>query len=493
MKILYYNWVDYLDDEGRGGGVTVYQRNLMQALESVDWAEPIFLSSGMSYDLGANAPRWERVHHGPKADRARRFEIVNSGVKSPAHHSFGDPAQVNEPATQAAFFDFIERTGPYDVVHFNNLEGLPATVLGLKARWPDTRVVLSLHNYYPICPQVNLWYQERVTCVDFAGGRNCVNCLEERHNPKVVRLSGALTYRLQRAGIRPGMWLYDTGFRWTMRQGWRVLGGLRRLIKGRAGGQDAPAVTAPSQDDGAGFAARRNTMLDLINTHCDRVLCMSDAVRAVALSYGIAPGLAHTSYIGTIQAESWARTTPRPSILADDGTLTLCFMGYMRRDKGFFFLLDALEAMPDAVVARLRLVIAARRGDGATMARIAALTPRLAGVEHIDGYRADDLDRLLGQVDLGVIPVLWHDNLPQVALEMHARHIPLLTADMGGAQELGNTPDMVFRAGDIADFTAKITAVLDGGFSADAYWQNAMAPLGMQTHIDELERHYSSP
>ena len=168
-------------------------------------------------------------------------------------------------------------------------------------------------------------------------------------------------------------------------------------------------------------------------------------------------------------------------------------MGYMRRDKGFFFLLDALEAMPDAVVARLRLVIAARRGDGATMARIAALTPRLAGVEHIDGYRADDLDRLLGQVDLGVIPVLWHDNLPQVALEMHARHIPLLTADMGGAQELGNTPDMVFRAGDIADFTAKITAVLDGGFSADAYWQNAMAPLGMQTHIDELERHYSSP
>ena len=24
MKILLYNWVDYLDDEKRGGGVTVY-------------------------------------------------------------------------------------------------------------------------------------------------------------------------------------------------------------------------------------------------------------------------------------------------------------------------------------------------------------------------------------------------------------------------------------------------------------------------------------
>ena len=46
----------------------------------------------------------------------------------------------------------------------------------------------------------------------------------------------------------------------------------------------------------------------------------------------------------------------------------------------------------------------------------------------------------------GVVPVLWHDNLPQVAIEMHARHIPLLTSDMGGAQELGNCPEMVFAA-----------------------------------------------
>ena len=33
MKILYYNWVDYLDAERRGGGVSVYQKNLIAALE----------------------------------------------------------------------------------------------------------------------------------------------------------------------------------------------------------------------------------------------------------------------------------------------------------------------------------------------------------------------------------------------------------------------------------------------------------------------------
>ena len=51
MKVLFYNWVDYLDDEKRGGGVTVYQRNVIRALEAVEDVETVFLSSGISYDL----------------------------------------------------------------------------------------------------------------------------------------------------------------------------------------------------------------------------------------------------------------------------------------------------------------------------------------------------------------------------------------------------------------------------------------------------------
>lgn len=156
MRILYYNWVDYLDEEKRGGGVTIYQRNLLQHLDAEGDVEELFLSAGLSYDLPPKAPRWGQVAHGPQEDRARRYEIINSGTLSPAHHSFGHPQQLRHDATKAAFFDFIDAKGPFDVVHFNNLEGLPAEVLELKSRWPETKVVLSLHNYYPVCPQVNL-------------------------------------------------------------------------------------------------------------------------------------------------------------------------------------------------------------------------------------------------------------------------------------------------------------------------------------------------
>lgn len=82
MKILFYNWVDYLDDEKRGGGVSVYQRNLIRALQA-EGTECHFLCSGISYDLLAAQPRWERIKHGPAENRSRRFELVNSGVLSP--------------------------------------------------------------------------------------------------------------------------------------------------------------------------------------------------------------------------------------------------------------------------------------------------------------------------------------------------------------------------------------------------------------------------
>lgn len=488
LRILYYNWVDYLDIENRGGGVSVYQRNLMTALQDRSGVDVTFLSSGLSYDLPAAAPRWEQVRHGVQQDRSRRYEIVNSGVLAPGHHAYGDPAQLEHAATVAAFFDFIEHTGPYDVIHFNNLEGLPVSALALKERWPHTQLILSLHNYYFSCPQVNLWHQERETCDDNEGGRKCAGCLPEQHNPRHIRIANGLSYRLRRLGLRPDGRAFRFLFVWSMRLARRLVRLGQALRRWRSAPQPGQTV-AP---DVTPFVTRRARIAATINRHCDRVLCVSDAVRRIAVHHGIDPTLTHTSYIGTREADAFAHTAPTASLLDQNGMLTLGYLGYMRRDKGFYFLLDALERLPDTLAQRIRLMVAARRGDAQTMERLEKLRTHLGGITYADGYSHDDLDPLLKQVDVGVIPVLWHDNLPQVAIEMHARHIPLLTADMGGAQELGNCPDMVFPAGNVAAFHDRVSALLEGRVDMHAYWQSAKAPTGMGEHVDALLlEHYS--
>lgn len=491
MRVLYYNWVDYLDDERRGGGVTVYQRNLMAALGDQATTDPVFLSSGISYDVRRSQVRWEQVRHGPDEDRARRYEIINSGVLSPAHHSFGNPAQLSDDATTEVFFDFVEQTGPYDVIHFNNLEGLPADVLKIKERFPQTKVILSLHNYYPICPQVNLWHQERVACTDFKDGMKCDTCLLHKPDERLVRLANAMAYHLKCHGVRPGTRRFDILFRQAMRIGSRsarAFSWLKRRMR-----KAPPSLTSGSvaNNPAQGFETRRDGMIARINQHCDLVLGVSDRVCEIAERYGISRDILRTSYIGARDAVKYDQTQPKPSILREDKTLTLAFLGYMRRDKGFFFLLNALEALPDELASRLRLLVAALPGPPEAMDRLASLQPHLAELRHVNGYTHDGMDELLADVDVGVVPVLWEDNLPQVAIEMHARHLPLLTADMGGAQELSRCPEMIFKGGDVASFGDRIRALLEGEVDMDRYWAGAMAPKRMDQHLDELNRHYT--
>ncbi len=86
---------------------------------------------------------------------------------------------------------------------------------------------------------------------------------------------------------------------------------------------------------------------------------------------------------------------------------------------------------------------------------------RFDTVTFYNGYTHAQLPRILAGVDLGVVPVLWEDNLPQVAIECVASGVPILTSNRGGAQELLNCPALVFKAGSTGDFLAKIEACLD--------------------------------
>ncbi len=483
MRILFYNWVDHLDRQQRGGGVAVYQRNLIAALTAVPGVQAAALTSGLAHDLRPGPPRWAPVATGPEREAARGYEIVNSGLLAPGHSDYGSPAQLSHGPTEDVFADFLHRTGPWDVVHFNNLEGIPAAALARAKQELGARVVLSLHNYYPFCPQVNLWHRERENCTDFDAGRRCVSCLPVVPNRRVARAALALSSRFGRGGALPGGQALGQALWVALRGAWR---GYRRLRGAGRTGTPAAAPAPVQPERAAAFANRRRQMVDLINRHCDAVLCVSDRVRQIAAHHGIAPGLLHTAYIGSREARNWQTTTPAARFLADDGTLHLAYLGYMRADKGFPFLLDALSALPDATLARLRLTVAAQKGAASMMTQMAALAPRLAGFRHLDGYSHDTLDQVLDGVALGVVPVLWQDNLPQVAIEMHARHIPVLASDLGGAQELGRCKALVFRAGDRADFARALEGVLSGAVQPGDYWQGAMAPVTMNEHLARL-------
>jgi glycosyltransferase involved in cell wall biosynthesis len=468
IKVLYYNWVDFEDEQQRGGGVSIYQRNLIDAATQCG-DEVWFLSSGVCYRPFSRRPFLREVK--ARTQGVRKFEIVNSTILSPGQEAF-DQDVTSSPEMDPLFVDFLREQGPFDVVHFNNLEGIPVSFLSLaRKHFPLAKIIYSVHNYFAFCPQVNLWFQERAACRDFRDGRKCVNCLIQPLHPRGTRRLYRLDYCLRKLGI-PAHCVVDRAIKWLifglLRSGYHLA---REVYRGKTFvtkvPQPACASRRPSKAtaildpaEASRFADRRRLFVEALNTYADHVLAVSRRVAELTVNFGIDPAKVRTLYIGTRFAEQ----RPRIAAMAPQATsdvLRIAYLGYMRLDKGFYFYLKALKKMPSALARRLALTFAAKIVDPHALVLIKRMAHRFASVTFYDGYTHVQLPDILSGIDLAVVPVLWEDNLPQVAIECVASGVAILTSDRGGAQELLGCRDLVFRAGSYTDFQGKIRKILD--------------------------------
>ncbi len=521
MKILLYNWVQYDDIESRGGGVRIYEKNLVEHLAGSSDHEVYTMASGLEHDFLDPRIRIEPTAniHG---SRVKSFTVVNSTVIAPGHHAFGSAHLFDEGEMLEVWHDFLERHGPFDVIQFDSLEGIPFTYLQVHGRFPDTRVLLYAHNYYVVCPQVNLWKEERVHCSDYHKGRDCVNCIPNLPNPHEVLRAHQVSRVLRRSKITPNTKGYALAY--------RIYGQLRSgrysrisrpllapllgpaLMRRRKRLQQAKASTAPRSGSvsqiaknpvnpvepvslslATRFVSRRQRGVNMINNEVDLLLATSHRVLDVLKAHGIDEGKMAVAYAGTRAAEHFPDAELRKE-LQNQGELTICYLGYMRRDKGFFFLLDALEACPADLKSRIRLVLGAKTSDPETMNRLIALSDQMADIVHFDGYTHEQLETILEGVDVGMVPVQWEDNLPQVATEMVAHGVPLITSHRGGAKELGgDNPSFVFKASSNEALIEIWRQLADGELQPGDYWATAMNLTTMDDHLNRLMELWGNP
>lgn len=179
MRILFYNWVQFDDWKLRGGGVSVYLKNIISDLINRPNIEITFLSSGQHYSIfNRNQPFIEETKNIYSNNGVRSFRIVNSEVKAPAHDMFFDlDIALRSESTKNIFRKFLEKYGPFDVIHFNNVEGISMNVFELKSEFENTKFILTAHNYHILCPQIELYYNGKEICKDFCSGNKCVTCI----------------------------------------------------------------------------------------------------------------------------------------------------------------------------------------------------------------------------------------------------------------------------------------------------------------------------
>ncbi|WP_447864114.1 glycosyltransferase [Kluyvera sichuanensis] len=469
MNILYVNWVPSRFFHSKGGGVSLYQRNIIDVMIK-NGHNVTYLTAGYIYSFFSPRTKVRKIKS-ILFDKLNEYEIVNSKIMAPSFHSFDEVDKYfSEIESRDIFLNFIREKGGFDVIHFNNLEGFPTTWLDAKYEWPNTKFILSLHNYFPFCAQVNLWYQDKENCFDFDNGNKCKNCNVFKVNVSIIKVEimvedllgdRAITYKLKRL-MYPAKKI------------------VHKFISKKEN------ISLPDHK------MRREKFVRSINEHFDAVLAVSGRVKQIALNMGINKEICHVSYIGTKHAEKMnehvviKRKVP--------GVFTIAYLGYMRFDKGFYFLLDTLEKLGENTAKKISIVLAAPITDLQSYEKLMSMKNKFNSIIVHDGYKQSDISEILKPVDLGLVPVMWEDNLPQIAYEFVSNSVPVLASDLGGASELNSSDEFRFRAGNSESFIMKLEAILSSEVLLDSFWTNFHREKvkTMEEHADELISQYYS-
>ena len=89
------------------------------------------------------------------------------GIKAPKEMI--DESNLNE----ISFMAMLEKVNP-EVLHIHTLMGLPKRYLEL-AHDKDIRIIYTSHDYFGLCPRVNLIDNQGIVC-PICNEENCLNC-----------------------------------------------------------------------------------------------------------------------------------------------------------------------------------------------------------------------------------------------------------------------------------------------------------------------------
>jgi glycosyltransferase involved in cell wall biosynthesis len=499
-KVLFYNWEPAFAAQRRGGGVSVYQDNCISLFLNRGW-QVHSLSAGTAYDLTRSDPHITKIIESNSAGLG--FALVNSPVVAPTIYSFFTnqvtSGEASDQAVANAIINFIRENGPYDVFHFNNLEGLPAAVLPiLRREFRDSRFIFFVHNYYPMCPQISLWKNDSINCDGKEEGRACFSCLGKdaltnyESRASTVVSEGAISDAIFGSRAQPRRTFARKGIRKLLRlgKGREFLNFLRRQIGNPLPFEGEQQLTR--NDIVPYFRDREENLVRIINESFDIVLCDSERVRVLSVNAGMSPEICKTCYPGT----AFYRT-PLPIHKPSNGTpLKLAFIGVANlKFKGLEFLISALEECDNALLSKLHVLIAAKwiYQNPGNRTRLSALGARLSGLTVQDGYSHKELGELLADVDLGVVPHLWEDCYPQVTVEFVCNGVPAIVSNLGGAKEVSSNPDFEFDVGSHTRFIELIEKFANDKQKLLNFWNTQPVIRSLDVHFDELFDHYRAP
>lgn len=160
------------------GGLMIYARDL--AIEQLNNGNNVVMLMPGKYDVGDNK---SEIKYFSKVKKLPIYQIINGlpvsrgGIHNPKIFM----KQVSDNNYEQFLIDM-----KIDIVHVHSFIGLPREFI-LIAKELNIKTFYTSHDYYGICPTINLFKHNNYQCKDYNGGLECVKCNESSNESLEIK------------------------------------------------------------------------------------------------------------------------------------------------------------------------------------------------------------------------------------------------------------------------------------------------------------------
>jgi len=398
------------------GGTEVYTLALARRLAALGHDVAIVTCES---NLWGNSPKVTAVEDEWEGLRVQRLCFNILRTPNPVLYDYSNPYM------EAHLRRFYQDYGA-DLVHVCHPGNLStATITAAKSL--QLPVVMTATDFWLVCPTSQLLRHDRTLCAGPYDLAHCLLCYvnQRKTAAHVSRLLNPLPLGVVR---------WSAGL---CRSRWAELTRPTRMVRA--------------------LAHRHGRLLQAIQD-VDCIVSPSRFLRDGLIRHGVPAGQTVVSAHG-IERE-WAESLPRPKRPA--AYLRFAFAGMIGWHKGTHIAVQAFEALPRPDGARLTIYGDSRQFAGYYQ----ELAPKIERNSHIvygGLFPHDKIADVLAEVDVLIMPSMWHENTPVIMYEAFASRTPVIATHDGGMAELIELFDggWTFPRGDAGALASLIQALVD--------------------------------
>ncbi|MBN1871173.1 MAG: glycosyltransferase [Candidatus Omnitrophica bacterium] len=386
-KVLY---IGYDVPATTKGGALVYQRSIAHAMSLWGWDVSCFFGVQnfnilnradlrTTYENGIKVI-YLRCPYGPRFDNNLKMQCSNKTIEGLTRY-------------------VLSKEKP-DIVHIHELQMHPVSIIDIITEM-KIPVVKTIHNYYDICPQRDMMYNDVELCSGVSDVMKCSRCAECMPL-YTFRAAKKLAYEL------------------LPRKVYAVFADLAKKIDSLKRGckktsESYKGIGHMSPDD---VSYRKQFFVDRLN-RLDAVYCSSPRVKEIFVENGVA---AERVVVIPISAKTLDDIIPK-DMRDDRYPVIFGYFGGSFISRGYHVLLDAFSRVDQN---KAKLIIRCTT-DTKAFKKIEGIN-----VQYKFPYSVNEINDVFREIDVGIVPSIWEEIFGIVGIEFLKARIPVIGSDIGG-------------------------------------------------------------